>query len=309
MTATQQRQRVADQFKLILGRNLYSQDVNKRECCFTPYKDGKYYSDCSSAIRLSYKRADIGLNNIGGNTVSMYQNAALKPVACSISKGIPTNIPALRVGDMLLFAGNDKTRSYADFVGHVEMIYKISGSTVTLCGHGSGNPSTKEMVAYCKSRQNTSASTSRGNRGLLKVVRAISDDSILTQPEIIEGGSVNIVNCTACNIRFGPGTQFGIVSTTKPGNVFAAPDTANWTPVCIDDKVYWISTQYTKTEGDRVIITNCTACNIRTGSGTQFAIHLVAKPGQMYAAINADGWTPVILNNQVNWISGKYTEV
>ena len=180
MTANEKRKAVVNVYKQCLGRNIYSQDGNKRECAFTPYKDGKYYSDCSSSVRLAYKRANVGLNNIGGNTVSMYGNG--RKVECNIVNGIPTNVSALRVGDILLFAGNDTSRKSYEYVGHVEMVYAINGDKVTLCGHGSGNPSTKDMVTYCTKRQKTSAATPRGNRGLICVKRFIEDDVIENKP-------------------------------------------------------------------------------------------------------------------------------
>ena len=182
MTPSEARQRVADAYKPMLGRNIYSQEVNKRECALTPYKDGKYYSDCSSSVRLAYRQANVGFPNIGGNTVAQINNKAGVRIECGIKNGIPTDTNKLRVGDILLFAGNDKSRVAAEYVGHVEMIYKISGSTVTLCGHGSGNPSTKDMVTYCRNRQNAKSTTPRGNQGLICVKRFILDDVMLETP-------------------------------------------------------------------------------------------------------------------------------
>lgn len=176
MTASEKRTKVISWYKLILGRNYYSQDADKRECVFTPYKDGKYYSDCSSSIRRAYRAADIGLNNIGGNTVGMYQSKLGTEVNCRITDGVPMDISALRVGDILLFAGTDSSRKYAEYVGHVEMVYSIDGDEVTLCGHGSGRPSLKDMHTYCRSRQNAKTSTARGNKGLICVKRFIQDD-------------------------------------------------------------------------------------------------------------------------------------
>ena len=327
MTAKEKRAAVVAAYKIILGRNLYSQDATKRECCYSKYTDGKYYSDCSSSIRLAYKRAAIGLNNIGGNTVGMYQNKAAKTVACAIKSGVPTDISALRVGDLLLFAGNDKGRAYADFVGHVEFIYAISGNKVTLAGHGSGNPKTKEMVAYCKTRQNTSAATSRGNRGLLKVVRLIPDDAAsgdsgsTTSPTTPStpsgtgsGTNAMIVNCNSCNIRTGPGTQYDIHSTVKAGAAFTALDAKDWTPIRINGKVLWVSTKYAQvsasvSSGTTVKIVNCNSCNIRTGPGTEYSVHATVTPGKTFEAVLPSGWTPIKSGSKVLWVSSKYVEV
>jgi len=187
MTPNEARQRVADAYRLLLGRNIYSQEVNKRECAFVPYKDGKYYSDCSSSVRLAYKQANVGFPNIGGNTVAQINNKNGVRIDCGMKNGIPTDIGKLRVGDLLLYAGNDKSRVAAEYVGHVEMVYAIKGTSVTLCGHGSGNPSTKDMATYCRNRQNAKSTTPRGNQGLICVKRFILDDASMPGTPVGDG--------------------------------------------------------------------------------------------------------------------------
>jgi len=191
MKAEAKRKAVADIYKECIGRNLYSQDTTRRECAFTPHTDGKYYSDCSSSIRLAYRRADIGLNNIGGNTAGMYHSTLGRIMDVSIANGVPANPAQLRVGDLLLFAGMDSDRPLC--IGHVEMVYSISGSSVTLCGHGSGLPSFKDMAAYCKNRYNTKTSTTKGNKGLVCVKRYVQDDDTTTETtakETVQAASV-----------------------------------------------------------------------------------------------------------------------
>lgn len=178
MTAAEKRAKVVSFAPQAKGRNIYSQSSGKRECVFTPYKDGRYYSDCSSFVRWLYRMAKIGLNNIGYNTVGIIRNKAAVTVDCKIKKGVPTDISAIRVGDLLMFAGSDSGRAYAEYVGHVEMVYAINHKTgvVTLIGHGSGHPSTKNMATYCRARQAAKTGTKRGNRGLIRVLRFIPDD-------------------------------------------------------------------------------------------------------------------------------------
>jgi len=180
MTAEAKRKAVADIYKECIGRNLYNQDLTKRECAFTPHTDGKYYSDCSSSIRLAYKKADIGLSYIGGNTAGMYNSTLGSIVDITVVNGVPTNPAQLRIGDLLLFAGTDSSRPLC--IGHVEMVYSISGGSVTLCGHGGGNPSYKDMTTYCKSRYNTKTSATKGNKGLVCVKRYVQDDDSATAP-------------------------------------------------------------------------------------------------------------------------------
>ena len=169
MRASEKRQTVADKYSIILGRNIYSQSL--RDYCYRAY-NGKYYSDCSSSISYAYKEAGFGFGIL--NTAGMYNSTKWKFVDVGISKGIPTDVNKLRVGDILLFAGTDSSRPKC--IGHVEMVYKIDGNTVTLCGHGSGNPSLKNMNTYCSQRYNSKTSTAIGNKGLVCVKRYISDD-------------------------------------------------------------------------------------------------------------------------------------
>ena len=144
MTANEKRQAVVDKYRGILGRNLYSQP--RRTYCFTKYANGKYYSDCSSSVVLSYTAAGYPIRDKSGyacpNTVGMYSSPDLAQVDVTIQKGVIQDVEKLRVGDLLLFAGSDKGRASAGYVGHVEMVYRINGKTVTLCGHGSGTPRT-----------------------------------------------------------------------------------------------------------------------------------------------------------------------
>lgn len=171
-TAEEKRLKVRDKYRTIIGRNKYSQE--RRNYCYTKYKDGCYYSDCSSSVCHTYKQVGLGFGIL--NTVGIWNSKQLQDVPVKISNGIIQNPEVLRIGDMLLFAGNDSSRKSAGYVGHVEMVGEISGRTVQLYGHGSGNPKKHEMNAYCKYRKNTKASTPLGHRGLIRVRRFIPDD-------------------------------------------------------------------------------------------------------------------------------------
>ncbi len=164
MMAEQQRQKICDKYGIIIGRNIYSQTL--RDYCFVPYKDDKYYSDCSSSISYAYKEAGYGFGIL--NTAGIYQSAKLTTVDADIAAGIP-DISFLRKGDMLEFAGTDASRPLK--IGHVEM---YCGNGI-ICGHGSGTPSYKDIAAYCKGRYNSWAAGG-WRKGLVCVRRYIQDD-------------------------------------------------------------------------------------------------------------------------------------
>lgn len=173
MTADPKRQAVCGKYAIIIGRNIYNQ--NLRDYCYTPYKDGKYYSDCSSSISYAYKEAGYGFGIL--NTAGMYTSYKLTTIDADIADGIP-DTSRLRPGDMLLFAGTDASRP--EKIGHVEM---YCGNGI-ICGHGSGNPSYKDLVAYCRSRYNSWA-IGGWRKGLVCVRRYIQDDAVV-QPEPVK---------------------------------------------------------------------------------------------------------------------------
>lgn len=115
----EQRKAFVDAYTQILGRNYYSQAL--REYVFKKYQ-GSYYSDCSSSGDACWARAghDVGWLN----TVGQKDSYLLEDVPVIIEKGHVKNPEILKVGDALLFAGNE-SRPSEDYCGHVEYIYRI----------------------------------------------------------------------------------------------------------------------------------------------------------------------------------------
>lgn len=167
---------VAAKYRTIIGKNRYSK--NRRKFCYKDYEDGRHYSDCSSSVALTYKECGFPFpGNAIPTTEGIYKSKYFTDVPVVIEKGIILNPEVLRVGDMLLFAGHDENRAGAGYVGHVEMVYSINDDgSVTICGHGQGNPSLKVMNLYCRTRYKLHTKTKLGNRGLIKVRRFIQDD-------------------------------------------------------------------------------------------------------------------------------------
>ena len=116
------RQEFHDTYKTILGRNIYNQD--RRTYVYTKYKDGKYYSDCSSSGCATLR--EIGYSVSLLNTVGIYESTLFEKVPVNIVEGHITNPEVLKVGDAILFAGN-MSRPWANYIGHVEWVYEING--------------------------------------------------------------------------------------------------------------------------------------------------------------------------------------
>lgn len=240
MNATEKRAAVIKKYEEILGRNKYSQP--KRDYCYKKYSDGKYYSDCSSSVSYAYKEAGFSFGIL--NTVGMYQSKKMVDVPVTIKNGIIQNPEVLRPGDMLLFAGTDTSRAYAGYVGHVEMVAKISGSKVTIYGHGSGTPRSTEMNAYCKSRFNSKTKTKVGNKGLIKVCRFIQDDAVITDPKVTAASDKIKITGGTVNVRSGPGTKYQVLDVAKLGATYPAVNTEGWHPVDLGSMIGWVSDKY-----------------------------------------------------------------
>lgn len=62
-----------------------------------------------------------------------------------------------------------------------------------------------------------------------------------------------------------------------------------------------------KIEGDKVVVTG-SSVNVRKGPGTQFDSIGTFSKGKEFQALNYEGWTPILLDEEVCWISEKYSK-
>lgn len=329
MTATEKRLAVVKVYEEILGRNSYSQSL--RDYCYKKYKDGKYYSDCSSSVSYAYKEAGYSFGIL--NTVGMYNSTKLRDVPVVIKDGVIQNKDVLRPGDMLLFAGTDSSRASAGYAGHVEMVAKINGSKVTIYGHGSGKPRSTDMDTYCKSRQSQKTKTKLGHKGLIKVRRSIWDDDggvYLTRG--MESAEVKTLqqnlkklgysdlgdfgpNKDGIDGDYGSKTEEMVKAFQRDRNLPVtgiydtitdkAMQTALGNPPAASDVP--VEEPETPITSDAVHITGGTV-NVRSGPGKQYPVLDVAKKGNIYPAVNMEGWKPVGMGSMVGWVSDKYSE-
>lgn len=317
-TAEEKRLAVRNKYRTIIGRNYYSQA--RRNYCYTKYKDGKYYSDCSSSVSHTYKQAGYSFGIL--NTVGMWTSKKLTDVPVVIKNGIIQNPEVLRIGDMLLFAGTDTGRSKYGYVGHVEMVGEISGKKVTLYGHGSGRPKKHEMNAYCKSRQSKKTKTKHGNKGLIRVRRFIQDDGAATTTTTntttisslsmgSKGTAVKEMQTKLIKLgfscgKYGADGDFG-ADTQAAVKAFQAVYKLEQTGVFGQKEQEAMIIALAK----RVEITGASV-NIRSGSGIQYSVLGVAKKGDKYEYLketSTNGWHLVLYDNQKAWVSGIYSKL
>lgn len=143
------RKKFATTYKTIIGRNIYNQ--NLRSYVYTKYKDGKYYSDCSSSGCATFKK--IGYNVSLLNTAGIYNSSLFEEVPVKIKDGHITNPEILKVGDAILFVGDDPSRPKQ--IGHVEFIHEIKGDTSKSTTTTS---STSEYYPKCNNKYTTISS-------------------------------------------------------------------------------------------------------------------------------------------------------
>jgi cell wall-associated NlpC family hydrolase len=146
------------------GKNIYSQDMNKR------YMIENGYGDCSATVRHWIKK--ITGKDIGLNTEAQIKSKLGRIIEMKIINGIPDE-SKMQLGDCLYFRGKNDVRYLG--TGHVEM-YIGNGQCF---GHGSGIGGTiKNMKAYCAKRQATKSTAKLKNTGLIAVVRFIEDEKV-----------------------------------------------------------------------------------------------------------------------------------
>lgn len=112
------RAKFGETLRPIIGRNLYSQP--KREYVYKPYKNGNYYSDCGTAGMATLQRLGLTFGWLY-NTAAIYTGKEFETVPVKIKDGHITNPELLRVGDAVLYIGNDPSRPLQ--IGHVEWVY------------------------------------------------------------------------------------------------------------------------------------------------------------------------------------------
>lgn len=185
-----------DYYGAQLGRNIYSQDLRQYE--YTPY-NGQFYGDCSASGCSVYEKMGVKASDNGyyWNTASMHYNGRKLDVTI-VDGHIAKGLDKLRVGDALMFRGNDASRPLQ--IGHVEYVFEINGDSedeIVICGHGSGRPSLKNMRTYLTQRQAAKASNGKP-KGLVEVLRFFDADEEGKRPTIKRGYKDLIQGCEYC---------------------------------------------------------------------------------------------------------------
>lgn len=115
----EKRKKFHDTYKTIIDRNIYSQPL--RSYVYTKHKNGNYYSDCSSSGMATLKKIGYDVSLL--NTAGIYNSDLFETVPVKIKAGHITNPELLKVGDAILYIGNDPKRPKQ--IGHAEWVYTV----------------------------------------------------------------------------------------------------------------------------------------------------------------------------------------
>ena len=168
------------------------------------------------------------------------------------------------------------------------------------------------MTTYCKSRYNSKSTTKLGHKGLIKVVRFIQDDegtenaTVEPQKPATPVTDANTVTITGGSVyvRTGPGTAYSVFKIAHKGDKFERLDYDGWVAIQFDGKARWISGKYVDSSG----ACSGNTVNIRKGAGASFGVVGTVKKGTSLAIVNCKGWTPIVIDGDVKWVSEKYIQ-
>lgn len=270
----------------------------------------KGYSDCSSAVRKAIKAA-AGID-IGSNTDAQVRNRA-KGVVVDTTTGYYPDESKLLPGDCLYFKGNT---SHMLDVGHVEM---YTGPNECY-GHGSGTGPNKHVLKdYCKGR---ASSSKRYFMAIRWIVGDGGDTARRTLRKGDEGADVALLqgnlialgyDCGSWGADgdFGSATESAVKAYQTAKHLEADGIVGDKTWAALDADMDGQSDDdnpSTPAELAGNLKVAAGSWNIRTGPGTAYPIAGTAHGGDKLAEIEADGWTPVVYNGEVRWISNKALE-
>lgn len=177
------RKKFVETYDIIIGRNYYNQ--NRRGYVFTKYSDGKYYSDCSSSGMATMRKIGLNVGSWLLNTAAIYESDLFETVDVEIKNGHIMNPEVLKVGDCLLYVGNDPARPRQ--IGHINFVYSV--------------PTAKKTETK---KEQTSSTTTKPTETVSKAPNV---------PYMLE------IIANSLNVRKNAGTQYDIVGGIKQGDI------------------------------------------------------------------------------------------
>lgn len=185
------------------------------------------------------------------------------------------------------------------------------GTTVTLTGTTSGNWT--QIV--------------RDGRTYWVSTTYLTRSSTSTTPAPSTGGSSTesgtATTTTNLNVRTGPSTSYGIVTTLPKGTQVTTTGTTQngWTQISLNGSLRWVASSYLAASSGTAATLPApspvtasgtmyatTTVNVRTGPSTGYAIVTTLERGQQIGVTgtSSNGWTEVVWQGATRWVSSQY---
>lgn len=125
------------------------------------------------------------------------------------------------------------------------------------------------------------------------------------------------VAASVLNVRSGPGTSYGIVTTARRGQQLPVlSESGSWVKVTVSGKTGWVSRQYVtiariatevpNVTGEQQATVSVAKANIRTGADTSYSIKWqVARGTVLPVRALANGWAQVVYKAQLGWVDAS----
>lgn len=144
-----------------------------------------------------------------------------------------------------------------------------------------------------------------------------------TPPDTPAATSGSATTTTNLNVRTGPSTGYGIVTTLPRGTRVSTTGTVQdgWTQISLDGAVRWVASSYLAVASADAVTQPAptpvtasatmyatTSVNVRTGPSTGYSVVTTLERGQQVGVTgtSSNGWTEVVWQGARRWVSGEY---
>jgi|GEM_PF-3059583 len=130
-------------------------------------------------------------------------------------------------------------------------------------------------------------------------------------------GEIVKVTAASLNMRSGPGTSHGVITSLSRNEIFNVLNRSNgWYQIEKDGRTGWVSGDYVAVKDNYQGISsigirvNVSSLRVRKGPGTSYDHLTSVSEGETFHIIEqSNGWYKISKNGTVGWISGEYVEL
>lgn len=135
------------------------------------------------------------------------------------------------------------------------------------------------------------------------------------------------ITADALNIRSGPGTSYGVISSVSYDTIVTASESrAGWLKISNKGVTGWISSDYVTEDNststppsnddgsnntiNKTGVVNADVLNVRNGAGTSYTvIDILSNNSTVYVLSEKNGWYNIRIGNTCGWVSAEYISI